>query len=119
MQDEITNMNRLSALGLELSVIEFEISMPLPPTEQNLQRQAAVYADYLNACLAIASCKTFTIGGVSDKDAFAPNRWPGMKVGAAMPFDASFKPKPAFQAVLDALKSPALGKVTAGSGSSP
>ena len=62
MQDEITNMNRLSALGLEMHVIEFEVSMPMPATAQNLQRQAAVYADYLNACLAIPSCKAFMIG---------------------------------------------------------
>jgi endo-1,4-beta-xylanase len=103
MQDEIFNMNRLAALGLEMHVVEFEVSMPMPPTEQNLQRQAAVYADYLGACLAIPNCRAFLIGGVSDKDAFAPNRWPGMNVGAAMPFDAVYKPKPAFQAMLDAL----------------
>jgi endo-1,4-beta-xylanase len=102
-QDVAANMSRLAALGLEIHVTEFEVSMPLPPSAENLQRQAAVYADYLATCLSIPACKAFTIWGVTDKDAWAPNRWPGMGVGAAMPFDAAYKPKPAYKAMLDVL----------------
>ena len=103
MQEEITNINRLAALGLEMHMVEFEVSAQTPPTAQDFKRQAAVYADYLTECLSIQNCSAFMIGGVSDKDAYAPNRWPGMGVGAAMPFDANFKPKPAYTAILDAL----------------
>jgi endo-1,4-beta-xylanase len=103
-QDVIANMSRLAALGLEIHVIEFEVAVAVPPTNQDLQKQATVYADYLTACLSIAACKAFQIGGVSDKEAFAPNRWPGMNVGAAMPFDAAYKPKPAYAAMLNALQ---------------
>jgi endo-1,4-beta-xylanase len=80
------------------------MSMPLPATDQNLQRQAVAYNDYLSACLSISNCKAFITWGFSDKHAWAPNRWPGMGVGAAMPFDAAYKPKPAYQAMLDALR---------------
>jgi|tagenome__1003787_1003787.scaffolds.fasta_scaffold20952484_2 endo-1,4-beta-xylanase len=103
-QDVATNLNRLAALGLEIQIEHFEMSMPLPATDQNLQRQAVAYNDYLSACLSISNCKAFITWGFSDKHAWAPNRWPGMGVGAAMPFDAAYKPKPAYQAMLDALR---------------
>lgn len=104
MQDVTANMNRLAALDLELHVDTFEISVAMPPSEADLQRQAVAYGDYLSTCLSIANCKGFLTYGFADKDAWAPNRWKDMGVGAAMPFDASYKPKPAYKAMLDALK---------------
>src|SRR6516165_4759346 len=74
LQDFVTNMSRLAALGLEIHLVEFEVSVKLPPSEQDLQRQAAVYRDYLSTCLSFPSCKLFATGGVSDKDAYAPQR---------------------------------------------
>jgi endo-1,4-beta-xylanase len=103
LQDVVTNMNRLAALGLELHVVEFEVSVPVPPTDQDLQRQAMAYHDHLAACLSIATCKAFLTYEFNDKYAYAPSRWPGRGVGAATPFDAVFKPKPAYAAMLDAL----------------
>ena len=102
LQDFVTNMSRLAALGLEIHLVEFEVSVKLPPSEQDLQRQAAVYRDYLSTCLSFPSCKLFATGGVSDKDAYAPQRW-ASKAGAAMPFDELYRPKPAYKAMLDAL----------------
>jgi endo-1,4-beta-xylanase len=103
VEDLAANMKRLSALGLEIHLTEFEVSMPLPPTAENLQRQAVAYNAFLSTCLAVPACKGFTIWGVTDKDAYAPRRWQGMGVGAAMPFDELYKPKPAYKAMLDAL----------------
>jgi endo-1,4-beta-xylanase len=103
-QDLAENMKRLAALGLELHVDHFEISVPLPASEQNLQRQAAAYHSYLSTCLAVATCKAFLTWGFTDRNAWAPNRWPGKGVGAAMPFDREYQPKPAYKAMLDALK---------------
>jgi hypothetical protein len=34
--------------GLELHVDHFEISVPMPPSDQKLQRQAAAYSSYLS-----------------------------------------------------------------------
>jgi endo-1,4-beta-xylanase len=105
LEDVATNMKRLAALGLELHVEHFEMSVPLAPSDQDLQRQAAAYRDYLDTCLLNTSCKAFLIWGLTDKDSSigTTNRWPGMNVGAAMPFDAAYKPKPAYKAMLDAL----------------
>jgi endo-1,4-beta-xylanase len=103
LQDFVTNMSRLAALGLEIHLVEFEVSIKVPPSEQDLQRQAAVYRDYLNTCLSFPSCKLFATGGLSDNDAYAPKRWPGKGVGAAMPFDELYRPKPAYKAMLDVL----------------
>jgi endo-1,4-beta-xylanase len=103
MQDVTANMNRLAALGLEIYVSGFEVSLPLPATDQDLQRQAAAYSDYLATCLSIASCKAFSTAGFTDKYSYAPERWGGMGVGAALPFDAAYKPKPAYKAMLDTL----------------
>jgi endo-1,4-beta-xylanase len=76
-QDVAENMKRLAALGLELHVDHFEISVPLPASEQNLQRQAAAYHGYLSTCLAVATCKAFLTWGFTDRNAWAPNRWAG------------------------------------------
>jgi endo-1,4-beta-xylanase len=103
-QEVAANMARLAALGLELHVVEFDLSIPLPPTDEDLQKQAAVYRDYLAACLSVTACKSFLTWGFTDKHAWAPNRWPGMNVGAAMPFDAAYKPKLAYKAMLDVLR---------------
>lgn len=104
LQDVAANMNRLATLGLEIHISHFEMSVPLPPSDADLQRQAAAYGDYLSTCLSISTCKGFLTWGFTDKYAWAPNRWPGMGVGAAMPFDASFRPKPAYKTMLNALK---------------
>ena len=103
MQDVAANMKRLAALGLEIHITEFEVSIPLPATEQNLQKQADLYRENLTACLTIAACKSFTTWGFSDKHAYAPSRWPGRGAGAAMPFDAAYRPKPAYRSMLEAL----------------
>jgi GH35 family endo-1,4-beta-xylanase len=104
-QEVTANMQRLAALGLELHVDHFEISVPMPPTEQNLQRQAAAYSSYLSTCLSVATCKAFLTWGFTDRNAWAPNRWPGKGLGAAMPFDTDYKPKPAYQAMLELSRS--------------
>jgi endo-1,4-beta-xylanase len=103
MQDVAANMKRLAALGLEIHITEFEVSIPLPATEQNLQKQADLYRENLAVCLTIAACKSFTTWGFSDKHAYAPSRWPGRGAGAAMPLDAAYRPKPAYRSMLDAL----------------
>jgi endo-1,4-beta-xylanase len=97
-------MTRLAALGVETYIADFEVSVPVPPTADDLQRQGAAYGDYLTTCLSFSNCKAFLTWGFSDKHAWS-QRWPGMGVGAPLPFDAAYKPKPAYKAMLDALNS--------------
>jgi endo-1,4-beta-xylanase len=104
MGDVATNMKRLAALRLEIHVTEFDARMPLPSTEQKLQKQAEIYRDYLSVCLSVSSCKAFLTWGFTDKYSWIPGRFAG--TGAALPFDESYRPKPAFGALLDVLASP-------------
>jgi endo-1,4-beta-xylanase len=101
MVDVAANMRRLAALGLEIHVTELDVRMPLPPTGQKLQKQAEIYRDYLSACLSLGSCKAFLTWGLTDKYSWIPGRYAGM--GAALPFDELYKPKPAYGALFDAL----------------
>jgi endo-1,4-beta-xylanase len=103
LPDLVAHLSRLAALGLEVYLADFEVSVPLPASDESLQKQAALYRDYLSACLSIAGCKGFFTWGFTDKHSWAPYRWQGMGVGAAMPFDAGYKPKPAVKAMLDVL----------------
>jgi len=103
MEDVAANMKRLAALGLEVHVTEFDARVSLPSTEQKLQKQANIYRDYLSACLSVLSCKAFLTWGFTDKYSWIPSHFAG--TGAALPFDASYKPKPAYGALLDALNS--------------
>ena len=105
-QDMAANISRIAALGLDIYIVDVEVSVPMPPTSQDLQKQAAIYRDYLATCLSISGCKGFLTWGFTDKHSYAPDRWKGMGVGAALPFDASYKPKPAFAAMLDVLNGP-------------
>jgi endo-1,4-beta-xylanase len=103
MGDVAANMQRFAALGLEIHVTELDVRISLPSTEQRLQKQADIYRGYLSACLSVVSCKAFLTWGFTDKYSWIPDRYAGM--GAALPFDESYEPKPAYRALLDALNS--------------
>jgi endo-1,4-beta-xylanase len=100
--DVAANLKRLANLGLEIHVTELDVSLPLPPTKENLQRQADIYRKYLNACLSISNCKAFVMWGFTDKYSWIPAHVVG--AGAALPLDKTFKPKPAYRALYDALR---------------
>ena len=101
MRDIDANIKRLSALGLELRISELDVRMTMPPTEEKLQKQAAMYRDILHVCLSIFNCKSFATWGFTDKYSWIPAYFPG--IGAALPFDESYKPKLAYAALLDEL----------------
>jgi len=100
--DVVTNMQRLAALGLEIHITEFDVRMPVPASEKNLQTQAQVYRDMMRACLSVSNCKAFLTWGFTDKYSWIPATYPDN--GAALIFDDGYKPKPAFNGLLDALK---------------
>ena len=55
------------------------------------------YAGILRTCLAAPSCKSFETWGFTDA-----HTWLGEKT-APLPFDADYKPKPAFDAMINVL----------------
>jgi endo-1,4-beta-xylanase len=87
------NMKRLAALGLETPITEMDVMLPLPASRAALKKQAALYRDMLQACLAVPQCRSFSTWGVTDRHSWIPEFFPGQ--GAALLFDADYQPKPA------------------------
>ncbi len=95
------NMNRLAELDLAVHVSEMDIRIREPITEEKLAAQAQVYRDILGACLAAKNCEAFVLWGFTDLYSWIPTAYPG--TGAALIFDESYRPKPAYNALRDLL----------------
>jgi endo-1,4-beta-xylanase len=87
------NMKRLAALGLETPITEMDVMLPVPASRTELKKQAALYRDMLQACLAVPQCRSFSTWGATDRHSWIPEHFPGQ--GAALLFDADDRPKPA------------------------
>jgi endo-1,4-beta-xylanase len=90
------NMARLASLGLDIHFTEIDVACP---SGCDLAQQARVYAGLLSVCLAEPACKNFETWGFTDK-----YTWKGTGQ-RPLPFDEQLKPKPAFDALLAALRS--------------
>lgn len=103
----IANMNRFAALGVETYVTEFDVNMSdVKGTQQNReQKEANIYYQMMRACIEANACHSFSILGISDAETWynylgtTPNADP-------LPFDSSYNPKPAFNALRQALLQP-------------
>lgn len=95
------NIARFAALGLKVHITELDIRMPLPSSSAQLKSQAENYRDVLNACLQSAGCEAIVLWGFTDRESWVPAAFPGW--GEALPFDASYQPKPAYWSLYDIL----------------
>jgi len=87
-------LKRFAGLGLEVQITEFDVNTDGSPAQ--LQVQASLYARGLKACLAEPKCTAFVTWGFTDKY--------GPRVGQApLMLDASYRPKPAYDALEQAL----------------
>lgn len=91
------NIQRFVDLGVEVAITELDIRMPTPPTAAKLATQASDYTAVAEACLAVTGCVGITTWGLSDKYSWIPSVFPGE--GAALPFDDSLRPKPAYDSL--------------------
>lgn len=98
----VANMTRFAALGLKIQITELDIRMPVPATATALQTQAAEYAEVFRACLEVPACDMVVTWGFTDLASWIPAAFSGM--GAALLFDDTFQPKPAYTAVQDLLQ---------------
>ena len=93
----VANMNRFAALGLAIEITELDIRVPVPASAAALQTQAQNYADVVRACLDVPACDMVVAWGFTDLSSWVPSTFAGQ--GAALLFDESFQPKPAYTAV--------------------
>lgn len=101
LQSFARNLQRFADLGLLVFVTEMDVRVPLPATDADLARQAQIYRDVLGVCLRQPACRGFQTWGFTDKHSWIPSFYPGF--GAALPLDAAYGPKPAFEALRDQL----------------
>jgi hypothetical protein len=94
-------MERGFELGLEVNIVEFEVPLLLPATDDELLAQADIYGDMLHLCLCSKTCKVFEMWGFTDRYSWIPLYFPGW--GAALITDENYIPKPAFYALADEL----------------
>ena len=100
------NIQALAALGLQVHITEMDVRIPVDSsgnaTAANLQAQAQTYQRILTVCLQNPACTAFQTWGFTDKHSWIPGSYPGF--GAALPFDTSYQPKPAFDSLINTLQ---------------
>jgi endo-1,4-beta-xylanase len=91
------NIQRLSALGLQVQITEMDVRVPEPATQEKLETQASIYRDMLNVCISSGNCTAFVLWGFTDNHSWVPSFFPGY--GSALIFDGNYEPKPACEAL--------------------
>ena len=98
------NIMRLTALGVQVHITELDVSLPLDPSghegKDDLLRQAEVYRGVVRACLQNPDCTAIQTWGFTDRYSWIGSHSHGTR-GAALPFDRAYKPKPAYDAMLE------------------
>jgi endo-1,4-beta-xylanase len=92
------NLVRIADLGLQIHLTEVDVAIPIDSegraSEEDLRRQAWTYERLLKACVRQSMCTAFQTWGFTDKYSWIPLFLPGL--GAALPWDELYRPKPAF-----------------------
>jgi endo-1,4-beta-xylanase len=86
-----------SDLGLDVAITELDVGVHLPASKKELDDQADVYRNVLDACLEAPRCTSFTTWGFTDRHSWVPGEIDGF--GDALPFDKEDRAKPAARAV--------------------
>ena len=104
------NIARLVALGLQVHITEMDVRLPAGrPDGAALKGQADIYRRVADACLRQPRCTAFQTWGFTDKYTWIPNYTKGAQ-GSPLPFDAGYRKKPAYDALLEAFRARSLGR---------
>ncbi|HMD17944.1 MAG TPA: endo-1,4-beta-xylanase [Terriglobales bacterium] len=100
------NIKRFTALGVQVHVTEMDVALPVDadrnPSQADLQRQAEIYRQIAAACLSHPGCAAIETWGFTDKYSWIGSHSKQTQ-GAALLFDRSYRAKPAYEALRDAL----------------
>ncbi len=96
------NVKRYAAIGVKVSFTELDIRIPTSANQTTaFQTQASNYKELMKICLSNPNCTTFMLWGFTDKHSWIPGTFPGY--GNALIYDNNYKPKPAYDALKEAL----------------
>jgi endo-1,4-beta-xylanase len=99
-------LEAFAGLGLDVAITELDVRVQLgadgTAPEALLETQADWYAKVVAACLAVPKCVSITMWGAPDTYSWVPTYFPDE--GAATPFADAATPKPAFAAMVAALR---------------
>jgi endo-1,4-beta-xylanase len=108
MNTVAVNLARLTALGLQVHITELDVSLPVDgdgmASEEDLQKQAAVYRGIVHASLQSPGCTAIQTWGFTDQWSSTGSQSHHTR-GAALPCDRTYQPKPAYHAILEELAS--------------
>lgn len=96
------NLKRFSALGLEIHITELDIALDSNDAK-SLAAQGDLYGKVTQICLQTPTCRVLQTWGFTDKYSWIPGYSKG-KQGWALPYDAAYAMKPAYRALLQALR---------------
>jgi endo-1,4-beta-xylanase len=104
LDDMAQNIARLHQLGLEVHISEMDVRLQdvNMPIAEKLDQQAQVYRDVLDVCLKSPGCTSFGMWGFTDQYSWIPKLTGNPD--APLIFDERYKPKPAYQALADRLR---------------
>ncbi|MGB8011115.1 MAG: endo-1,4-beta-xylanase [Terriglobales bacterium] len=102
------NIARFTALGVQVQITEMDVALPVDadgdPRLADLQKQADIYREIAAACLSHPGCTAIQTWGFTDKYSWIGSHSKQTQ-GAALPFDRTYRPKPAYQSLRNALES--------------
>jgi endo-1,4-beta-xylanase len=100
------NIARLAALGVQVHITELDVSLPVDSSgkasNDDLKAQADIYRRVVRACLNSSACTSVQAWGFTDKYSWIGSHSHHTR-GAALLFDNTYKPKPAYQAMVKEL----------------
>ena len=83
-----------------------DVSLPVDSNgvakPDDLQQQAEIYRGVVRACLQSPGCTAIQTWGFTDKWSWIGSHSGGAR-GAALPFDRAYRPKPAYDAMVEEL----------------
>jgi endo-1,4-beta-xylanase len=103
----ISNMRRFADLGVGIYVTELDVNMNDLPVSGAAKDaiQGNIYYELVRACIESKVCHSFALLGITDGETWY-NYLDGVRDARPLPFDADYKPKPAYWGMRNALEQP-------------